>query len=97
MKVAYVLEGDYTFRVGDAVLSASTCAVVVIPRGSHHTFTTSTGRLLFVCGPSGNEEMFLDFKALGADPDPKQVTELIAQHETVFPAGDQAAPWRPAH
>ncbi len=34
--------------------------------GSQHAFTTATGgRVLFVCSPSGNEEMFLEIGALG--------------------------------
>jgi quercetin dioxygenase-like cupin family protein len=95
MKVAYVLEGEYSFRVGDAVFEGSPGAVVMVPRGSHHAFTTSTGgRLLFVCSPSGNEEMFLDLKDLGAEPDARSVAEVMPRHRTIHPPGEAAKPWR---
>jgi quercetin dioxygenase-like cupin family protein len=57
MKIAYMLEGQYDFRVGDATFSGGPGTVVVIPKGSQHTFTTLTGgRMLFVSSPAGNEE-----------------------------------------
>ena len=56
MKIAYVLDGQYDFRVGDATFSGGPGTVVVIPKGSQHTFTTLTGgRMLFVSSPAGND------------------------------------------
>jgi glyoxylate utilization-related uncharacterized protein len=49
MKIAYVLDGAYHFRVGGAVFSGGAGTMVVVPRGSYHTFVTATGgKLLFV-------------------------------------------------
>src|SRR3954451_19258342 len=61
MKIAYVLEGNYEFRVGDAEFSGGPGTIVVVPRGSFHTFTTATGgKVLFVSSPAGNEELFTE-------------------------------------
>jgi mannose-6-phosphate isomerase-like protein (cupin superfamily) len=50
MKIAYILEGEYDFRVGDGEFSAGPGTVVVVPKGSFHAFTTATGgRMLFAC------------------------------------------------
>ena len=43
-KVLYVLEGHYDFRVGDVESSGGPGTVVVVPRGSQHTFTTTGGQ-----------------------------------------------------
>ncbi|HXR21742.1 MAG TPA: cupin domain-containing protein [Acidimicrobiales bacterium] len=57
MRIAYILEGDYDFRVGDGEFSVGPGAVVVVPKGSFHAFTTATGgRMLFaVCLLPGGE------------------------------------------
>ena len=53
MKIAYVLEGEYHFRVGGAEFTGGPGTVVVVPRASYHTFVTPTGgKLLFVCAPA---------------------------------------------
>ena len=58
-KLLYILDGQYEFRVGDATFSGGPGSLVLVPQGSQHAFTTATGgRVLFVCTPSGNEEMF---------------------------------------
>src|ERR1700760_1664583 len=38
MKIAYVLDGTYEFRVGDAEFSGGPGTMVVVPKGSYHTF-----------------------------------------------------------
>ena len=64
-KILYILDGQYEFRVGDAAFSGGPGSLVLVPQGSQHAFTTATGgRVLFVCSPSGNEEMFLEIGAL---------------------------------
>ncbi|MBM0231329.1 hypothetical protein JNW91_05255 [Micromonospora sp. STR1_7] len=37
MKIAYVLQGRYDFRVGDAEFSGGPGTMVVVPRGAYHT------------------------------------------------------------
>jgi len=94
-KALYVLEGYYDFRVGDVESSGGPGTVVVVSRGSQHTFTTSGGRVLFVCSPAGNEEMFLELDAAGPDVTPEQVADITKRWQTISPPGDAAAPWRP--
>ncbi|GAA4259063.1 hypothetical protein GCM10022255_082250 [Dactylosporangium darangshiense] len=93
-KIAYVLAGDYEFRVGNATFSGGPGDMVVIPKGSQHTFTTATGgKLLFVCSPSGNEEMFLEMGELGPTATGDQLKAVSERFETVGLAGDDAS-WR---
>lgn len=97
MKIVYVLEGHYDFRVGDATFCGGPGTMVVVPKGSQHTFTTSTGgRALFVCSPAGNEELFLDMSLLGPHPTAEQLADLNARfHTTVLESGE--ASWRQMH
>ena len=58
----YVLEGEYTFQVGERLVKASTGAFVYIPGGTIHTFRHSgagAGRMLTVCSPGGIEAIFM--------------------------------------
>jgi mannose-6-phosphate isomerase-like protein (cupin superfamily) len=69
MKIAYILEGEYEFRVGDAEFSGGPGTTVVVPRGAYHTFLTATGgKMLFVSAPSGNEDLFVELGRLGPNP-----------------------------
>lgn len=95
MKIAYVLDGEYDFRVGDATFSGGPGTLVVVPKGSQHTFTTPTGgRMLFVSSPAGNEEMFLEMGRLGPDAAPERFEELNARFQTNGLPGDEGLPWR---
>ena len=91
MKILYVLEGQYEFRVGDAEFSGGPGTVVVVPRGSSHVFSTETGgRVLFVCSPAGNEELFLELGRLGPNPTPEQLADLDARFQTTGNMHDDA-------
>ncbi len=95
MKIAYVLEGEYEFRVGEAEFTAGPGTLVVVPKGSQHTFTTATGgQMLFVCSPSGNEELFVEMGQLGPAATQEQLAELNARFRTVSLPGAAGAPWR---
>jgi mannose-6-phosphate isomerase-like protein (cupin superfamily) len=95
MKIAYVLDGIYHFRVGDAEFSGDAGTTVVVPRGSYHTFVTATGgRLLFVSAPAGNEELFLELGRLGTAASTEQVAEVDRQFATTALPGDEGRPWR---
>jgi mannose-6-phosphate isomerase-like protein (cupin superfamily) len=96
-KVLYVLEGEYSFRVGDSTFDGGPGTLVYVPRGSHHAFTTSTGgRVLFVCAPAGNEEMFLELGRLGSDATADVMAVLYDRFKTVELSGDEGKPWRPS-
>jgi quercetin dioxygenase-like cupin family protein len=95
-KVLYILDGQYEFRVGDATFGGGPGSLVLVPKGSQHAFTTATGgRMLFVCTPSGNEEMFLEIGALGPQASPDELAQVSARFRTAGLAGPEGAPWRP--
>ena len=88
MKIAYVLDGVYDFRVGDAEFSGGAGTTVVVSRGSHHAFVTATGgRLLFVSAPAGNEELFPGLGRLGPAASVEQIAEVDRRFATTAPAG----------
>lgn len=95
MKVVYILEGTYHFRVGDAEFSGGPGTTVVIPRGSYHTFVTPTGgKLLFISAPAGNEALFAELGKLGPNPTPEQLAAIDEQFSTTRLPGDAGLPWR---
>lgn len=81
-EVWYVLEGDYRFKVGDAMFRVSEGGMAFGPRGAPHGFQNigdTPGRLLVIATPSGVERFFeqcaellpgpLDTEALAAITD----------------------------
>ena len=81
-EVWYVLEGDYRFKVGDAMFRVSEGGMAFGPRGAPHGFQNigdTPGRLLVIATPSGVERFFeqcaellpgpLDTEALAAVTD----------------------------
>jgi mannose-6-phosphate isomerase-like protein (cupin superfamily) len=63
----YVIEGDFRFKAGDAMLRVSTGGMAFGPRGTPHCFQNignSPGRLLVITTPSGLERFFEEFAAL---------------------------------
>jgi mannose-6-phosphate isomerase-like protein (cupin superfamily) len=78
-EVWYVLEGDYRFKIGDAMFRVSEGGMAFGPRGAPHGFQNigdTPGRLLVIATPSGVERWFeqcaellpdrLDMEALAA-------------------------------
>lgn len=67
----YVLEGDFRFKVGDAMLRASAGGMAFGPRGIAHGFQNvgdTPARLLVVTTPSGLERFFEKFAELLPGP-----------------------------
>ena len=92
---SYVLEGEYDFRVGDGEFSVGPGALVVVPKGSFHTFTTATGGpMLFACSPSGNAELFVEMGRLGPAATAEQLSKLNDRFHTVSLPGDEGSPWQ---
>jgi len=57
----YVMEGTFSFLVGEQTVRAETGTFVYVPRGTVHTFTnidTTAGRLLVTVTPAGFEKYF---------------------------------------
>lgn len=60
----YVLEGEFRFKAGARMFTATTGDLVFGPRGLPHTFQNvmdTPGRLLIVTAPAGLEGFFEDF------------------------------------
>ena len=63
----YVIDGDFRFKAGSAMLRASTGGMAFGPRGTPHAFQNigeTPGRLLVITTPSGLERFFEEFAAL---------------------------------
>ena len=75
-EVWYVIEGDFRFKAGDAILRASTGGMAFGPRGTPHCFQNigdAAGRLLVITTPSGLERFFEQFADLLPGPvDPER-------------------------
>ncbi len=59
----YILEGSYTFFVGDQVIKAAPGAVVYLPKGVPHAFRVEgvgPARLLQLTTPAGIEQGFVE-------------------------------------
>lgn len=63
----FVLEGEFRFKAGEAILRASTGGMAFGPRGTPHCFQNvgeEPGRLLVVTTPAGLERFFHEFAAI---------------------------------
>jgi mannose-6-phosphate isomerase-like protein (cupin superfamily) len=63
----YVIDGDFRFKAGDAMLRVSAGGMAFGPRGLPHAFQNigdAPGRLLVITTPSGPERFFEEFAAL---------------------------------
>jgi mannose-6-phosphate isomerase-like protein (cupin superfamily) len=65
----YILDGSFTFSVGDETVEAGAGTYLVVPRGTSHTFTAAAGggRFLTLMVPGGLEEMFFELGELEGD------------------------------
>jgi mannose-6-phosphate isomerase-like protein (cupin superfamily) len=67
----YVLDGDFRFKAGDAMLRMPAGGMAFGPRGTPHAFQNigeTPGRLLVITTPSGLERFFEEFTALLPGP-----------------------------
>jgi len=67
----YVIDGDFRFKAGGAMLRVSAGGMAFGPRGTPHAFQNigeTPGRLLVVTTPSGLERFFEEFAALLPGP-----------------------------
>jgi mannose-6-phosphate isomerase-like protein (cupin superfamily) len=94
----YVLEGQFTFSVGDQHFMAPAGAFAFVPRRTMHAFTNSgqeQGRMLITVTPgTGHERLLRAVEALtkqsGHQPEGAQLLALAAQYgwvmEPAFPS-----------
>jgi quercetin dioxygenase-like cupin family protein len=67
----FVVEGTYTFFIGDQTLTAESGSVVFAPRGIPHTYRIESPAARYICviTPGGWEGFFADAGIPAADPD----------------------------
>jgi len=89
----YILEGELTFQLGDALVSRGPGELVFAPRGADHTLANqgdAPARYLLLCTPAGFERYF-DALAAGAEI----TDELRATWPEVVTVGPQIGDRRP--
>jgi hypothetical protein len=60
------------------------------PPHAHHDWA----KVLFVCGPAGNEQMFLELARLEPGASAEESAEVERRFGTTTLAGEDAFPWR---
>ncbi len=65
----YVLDGEFTFTVGEEIIPAGPGSYILVPRRTPHVMSAgpSGGRFLTFVVPGGLEDMFLELATLTAD------------------------------
>ena len=82
----YVLEGELTFQLGDAVVTRGVGGLAFAPRGAHHTWanhSNAPARMLIVCTPAGFERYFARMAAQRAGIEPPAWAQRSAPPTTV--------------
>jgi len=83
----YVLEGSFTFTLGDRKVEANAGDYVLVPRGTPHMMVggPNGGRLLTFYVPGGNEQMFIELSKLPANAitDPAARAEIAQKYDSV--------------
>jgi mannose-6-phosphate isomerase-like protein (cupin superfamily) len=88
-EVFHILDGDYRFQCGAAVIEAGRGDIVVVPRGMPHTYLNigaGTGRLLATMRPGGFEGFFREVAAgnLQTPDDMPAIIEIAARYQIEF-------------
>lgn len=83
----FVLDGDFTFTVGEETVSLGSGGYILVPRGTRHMIHAEVdgGRLLGLMVPGGLEEMFFELAELppGGLTDPAVRAEIAARYDSV--------------
>lgn len=83
----YVLDGLFTFSVGEERIEAAPGSYVLVPRRTAHTFEAAAGggKFLLLMVPGGLEEMFLELANLPGDAirDPAVRAAVSARYDSV--------------
>jgi quercetin dioxygenase-like cupin family protein len=77
----YVLEGDYTFTIGDQTTAASAGSFVLAPKGVPHGLRNTgdtPGRMLVMVWPAGAEQFFLTVGTAEPPSGPPDIERLVA-------------------
>ena len=83
----FVLDGGFTFTVGEDELDAEPGTYVLVPRGTRHLITArkAASRCLVLMVPGGLEDMFYELSELGSDAlrDPAVRAAISARHDSL--------------
>lgn len=83
----YVLEGQFTFSVGEERVEAGPGTYILVPRGTRHTIEASLGggTFLTLMVPGGLEEMFFELGGLpgNAIRDPAVRAAVAARYDSI--------------
>src|SRR6516165_3276446 len=83
----YVLDGEFTFTVGEQQIPAGPGSYVLVPRSTRHEITAGAegGRLLTLMVPGGLEEMFFELGNLPPDSItyPAVRAAISARHDSI--------------
>jgi quercetin dioxygenase-like cupin family protein len=83
----FVLDGDFTFAVGEQQILAGPGSYILVPRGTRHGITAGAagGRFLTLMVPGGLEEMFFELAGLPPDSitDPAARAAISARHDSI--------------
>ena len=83
-EIFFIVEGEYTFKVGDETYKLSTGDTIFLPRKVPHTFvqTSEKGKMYFMFQPSGKmEEYFRKLSTFQGQPTPKEGAKLFSHHD----------------
>jgi quercetin dioxygenase-like cupin family protein len=83
----FVLDGAFTFTVGEEKIPAGPGAYILVPRGTPHLMEAGAGggRFLTLMVPGGLEDMFLELATLSPDSmrDPAMRAAISARYDSV--------------
>ncbi len=83
----FVLDGEFTFTVGEERVSVGLGSYILVPRGTRHMIHAGAngGRLLTLMVPGGLEEMFFELAQLppGGIIDPAVRAAISARYDSV--------------
>jgi len=83
-EIFFIVEGNYTFKVGDAIHYLTKGDTIFLPRKVAHAFaqTSEQGKMYFMFQPSGKmEDFFRKLSAIKGEPSPEEGAVLFAAHE----------------
>ena len=83
----FVLDGSFTFTVGEEAIEATPEMYILVPRGTAHTISAAEGggRFLTLMVPGGLEEMFFALGRLGPNAirDPAARAAISARYDSI--------------
>ncbi|MFD1142929.1 cupin domain-containing protein [Larkinella insperata] len=83
-EIFYVLEGAYSFQVGDEKYRLNVGDSIFLPRKVPHAWTqvAQTGKMLVILQPAGKlEDFFVTMAAMDHDPTPAEVAKTFSDNE----------------